>query len=77
MYFIDWDAPIKEGKKNDTCPNCVTKNMKRKGRNRRICLDCDTLFIRPKNEQKRRQMEATTANRHQRGKRMGADTSHC
>ena len=50
MYFIDWDAPIKEGRKNDTCPNCVTKNMKRKGRNRRICLDCDTLFIRPKNE---------------------------
>ena len=32
ISFIDWDAPIKEGRKNDTCPKCVTKNMKRKGK---------------------------------------------
>ena len=48
--FIDWNAGIKEGRKNDMCPNCGTKNMKRQGRNRRICKDCDTLFIRPSND---------------------------
>jgi ribosomal protein L37AE/L43A len=62
LNFIDWDAPIKIGRKNDTCPKCVTKNMRRKGKNRRVCLDCDTLFIRPTDEQKRRQVETSTTN---------------
>ena len=64
ISFIDWDAPIKEGRKNDTCPKCVTKNMKRKGKNRRICLDCDTFFVRPLIDTKHRQVEVTTADRH-------------
>ena len=60
MKFIDWNAGIKEGRKNDMCPNCATRNMKRQGRNRRICRDCNTMFIRPKqNEQNSRKMEAT------------------
>ena len=55
--FINWDAPIKEGRKNDKCPKCFSGGMKRKGKNRRICVECDSLFINPKSvkdEQKRR-----------------------
>ena len=62
MKFIDWNAGIKEGRKNDMCPNCFTKNMRRQGRKRRVCRDCGTVFARPvENEQNSRKMEATAA----------------
>jgi hypothetical protein len=46
--FINWNAPIKEGRKNDKCPKCFSGGMKRKGKNRRLCIECDSLFINPK-----------------------------
>ena len=65
--FINWNAPIKEGRKNDMCPSCFSKELKRKGRHRRICTECDSMFINPNrksNDKKHRQVEAATANRH-------------
>jgi ribosomal protein L37AE/L43A len=44
MYYIKWHNKKSD---DDICPKCYEKNMKRLGRNKRLCRSCDTKFLNP------------------------------
>ena len=43
--YIKWNN---KKSKDDICPNCNEKNMKRLGRKARLCRSCLTKFLKPK-----------------------------
>tara|TARA_Y100000593_G_scaffold34145_1_gene67063 strand:+ start:2961 stop:3119 length:159 start_codon:yes stop_codon:yes gene_type:complete len=50
FYYIKWGN---KKSNEDICPSCEEKNMKRLGRHKRLCRNCNKVYINPKKVKRR------------------------